>query len=85
MNYYFELSEPIDGSNYVAMYGYGSNASLAERTTFLKMTIRSNRIWCEDNTGRVDLVKTCFFDLYNVHSHVDLKEFFWIKLKCKNL
>ena len=80
VNVYFELSESVkhalDGRYFVA---YGSSMNDVRNTTrHLGLMMNSDRAWEEGEFG-VRFVKNRTEDIRTVQ--VDMKEFFWIKLK----
>ena len=81
MNLYFEISECITDSphRYYAAYGVEPatrGVRLPSKCT--SMAMNSERIWREDQTGKVTYIKHRS-GLPN--ADVDMKEFFWVKLK----
>jgi hypothetical protein len=80
MNIYFELSESVkhdlDGRYFVA---YGSSMDDVRNTTrHLGLMLNSDRAWEESENG-VRFVKNKLLGFKT--AEVDMKEFFWIKLK----
>jgi len=71
MTLYYEIYNSFDEAEYF---------SLASDTPFSKcrpFTMRAHRIWSETSEGVVFIKNR----IENVNTKVDLKEFFWIKLK----
>lgn len=83
MNAYFELSDahaPAYVSKYFAAYDVRKSSVIGgAHRGFL---IQSERVWLEDEKG-VRFLKHRTEDVQT--AVVDLKEFFWIKLKCKEI
>ena len=84
MNVYFEVADslvPRVGGKYFAVYNARRGSRIVD--THITLGRYSNRIWQEDETG-VKYIKNRFSDIYDTNGYdVDMKEFFWIKLKCQ--
>ena len=80
MNVYFELNESVkhelDG-RYFVVYGSGMD-DIRNTTRHLGLMRNSDRAWEESENG-VRFVKNRTLDVKT--AEVDMKEFFWIKLK----
>ena len=50
--------------------------------TMMKISQYSNRIWREDEDGKVTFIK---HRTGHLDTPVDMKEFFWVKLKCAKI
>lgn len=81
MNVFFELSDcmvsPGEGK-YFAAYGVRKSEAIAG-TRYRTMMMSADRAWAEEDDGTVRFIKNRFADIPLVQ--VDMKEFFWIKLK----
>jgi hypothetical protein len=84
MNVYFEVADSVVdkvGGKYFAVYNVKKEAVIID--THRTLGQYSNRIWQEDESG-VKYIKNRFVDIYDTKGYdVDMKEFFWIKLKCQ--
>ena len=84
MNVYFEVADSaVDkvGGKYFSVYNAKRGSKIVD--THITLGRSSNRIWQEDESG-VKYIKNRFIDTYNTNGYdVDMKEFFWIKLKCQ--
>lgn len=80
MTVYFELSESVkhdlDG-RYFAVYGADMD-EIRNTTRHLGLMMNSDRAWEESENG-VRFIKHRLLDVRT--AEVDMKEFFWIKLK----
>ena len=80
MNVYYELNENVkhdlDG-RYFVVYGKGMD-EVRNSTRYLGLMMNSDRAW-EESENSVRFVKNRFLDIKT--AEVDMKEFFWIKLK----
>ena len=80
MNVYFELNKivqhDLDGRYFVA-YGSGMD-EIRNTTRHLGLMLNSDRAWEESENG-VRFIKNRLLDVNT--TEVDMKEFFWIKLK----
>jgi hypothetical protein len=80
MNVYFELSESVKhdlNGRYFVVYGLGMT-EVREKTRYLGLMMNSDRAWEESEHG-VRFIKNRTLDIKT--AEVDMKEFFWIKLK----
>lgn len=79
MNAYFELSPAITGAPHknLAAYDIKLSASGHLPARYIGVIQASERVWLEDN----DSVWFMKNKLVDPHQPVDLKEFFWVKLK----
>jgi hypothetical protein len=81
MNVFFELADcmvdPKCGK-YFAAYGVRKSEAIAG-TRYLALMQSSDRAWAEDDNGDVRFLKHRFADIPLVQ--VDMKEFFWVKLR----
>lgn len=81
MNVFFELGNDIDipghTGKYFAVYGVRKSAAIAGR--YQGLMLNSTRSWAEEDDGSVRFIKHRFSEASK--TPVDLKEFFWIKLK----
>lgn len=92
MNIYFELDDSVktymgkvSSGKYFAMYGVTGNEPHAHHTRlYHKLMQHSNRAWSEDDNGSVGFAKNRLQDPWD-SAVVDMKEFFWIKLKCQTV
>jgi hypothetical protein len=90
-NSYFELNElcprqhlPADGK-YFAHYSVRSQNGIAYLGSNLReFMLWSDRIWQEEDNGVVSYTKNRFADNWQT-ALVDMKELFWIKLRCHTL
>jgi hypothetical protein len=84
MNVYFEVADSVVdkvGGKYFAVYDAKRGSLIVD--THRRLGQFSNRIWQEDESG-VKYIKNRFSDIYDTNGYdVDMKEFFWIKLKCQ--
>jgi hypothetical protein len=84
MNVYFEVADSVVdkvGGKYFAVYNLQKGSRIVN--THIKLMRFSNRAWQEDELG-VKYIKNRFSDIYDTAGYdVDMKEFFWIKLKCQ--
>lgn len=79
MNVFYELTDCVvsnAGGKYFAAYN-------VERIPYGERMACSDRAWCEHDDGSVYLIK--HRSLNPIHTIVDMKEFFWIKLKSKTI
>lgn len=77
MNIYYEITDSLisrAGGKYFVDYG-------ALELSNFRLAFYSNRIWKEDSQG-VSFLKN---RVYGEEHPCDIKEFFWIKLKCKTI
>lgn len=83
MNVYYELADcivdPLYGK-YVAAYDLRENTTITTKHSGLMQN--SERAWAEDEYG-IRYLKNRREDIGV--AKVDMKEFFWIKLRCKTL
>ena len=79
MNVYYELNENIVSpeGKYFVVYGLGMD-EVRQKTRYLGLMMNSDRAWEESENG-VRFVKHRLLDVKT--AEVDMKEFFWIKLK----
>ena len=79
VNVYYELADCMAGpqGRYFAVYGLGMD-EVRQKTRYLGLMQNSDRAWEESENG-VRFVKHRYMDPSN--TQVDMKEFFWIKLK----
>lgn len=79
MNVYYELNENIVSpeGRYFVVYGLGMD-EVRQKTRYLGLMMNSDRAWEESENG-VRFVKHRLLDVKT--AEVDMKEFFWIKLK----
>ncbi len=80
MNVFFELSDyfaNINGGKYFAAYGVRKSEAVAG--TYGALMRGSDRAWAEEEDGSVRFLKHRFADIPLVQ--VDMKEFFWVKLR----
>lgn len=86
MNIYYELSDSVVGlhgeGKYLAAYNIRKSEGIAS-TRYGAIMRGADRAWSEDDDGNVRYLKHRFADIPLVQ--VDMKEFFWIKLKCKTV
>ena len=84
MNVYFEVEDGLVdnvGGKYFAAYNVKQGYKGSDMYRVIGQI--SDRIWQEDERG-VKYIKNRFSDIYDTTGHdVDMKEFFWIKLKCQ--
>jgi hypothetical protein len=84
MNVYYELNENVkhdlDG-RYFVVHGMGMN-EIRNTTRYLGLMMNSDRAWEESENG-VRFIKNRTQDIKT--AEVDMKEFFWIKLKSVNV
>jgi hypothetical protein len=89
MNYFFELSECMTGGETIGYPGRHFAVYDARKSAILGgikyagMARASDRIWEENDEGVVRYIKHRFADVPLVK--VDMKEFFWIKLKSQTV
>jgi hypothetical protein len=88
MNYFFELAECMVGGNevgypgrYFAVYNARKSA-IVGGIRYAGMTRASDRIWIEED-GSVRFLKHRYKEART--AVVDMKEFFWVKLKCQTV
>ncbi len=85
MNVFFELADcmvdPKCGK-YFAAYGVRKSEAIAG-IRYRALMQNSDRAWLEDDNGSVRFVKHRY--AMADKTPVDMKEFFWIKLKSKNV
>lgn len=74
-DFYFEILDfKASTKKYIAAYGTGNGAN---RSMTINLFRQAERIWTEDSTG-VSIIKSrSIVSLQDV----DMKEFFWIKLR----
>jgi hypothetical protein len=81
MNVFFELADcmvdPKCGKHFAA-YGVRKSEAIAG-TRYLALMQSSDRAWAEEDDGTVRFLKHRFADASI--TNVDMKEFFWIKLR----
>lgn len=80
MNFYYEINESVIhelGSRYFASY------NVIDGFQYNKYVMRADRVWGEHPDGRAYFVKNRWKDC--TQTPVDMKEFFWIKLKCQTI
>lgn len=79
MNVYFELNKSMASQQgrYFVVYGSGMD-DIRNTTRHLGLMASSDRAWEETENG-VRFIKNRVLDIRT--AEVDLKEFFWIKLK----
>lgn len=87
MNVYFELAdsiaEQLGYNKYLALYNVRKSAVIGG--AHRQYLLNSNRVWAEDDTG-VRYLKNRFEDIYDTQGvNIDMKEFFWIKLKSQTI
>lgn len=82
MNVFFELADCLVGNEgkYFAAYNVRKSEAIAG-TRYRSLMQRSDRAWAEEDDGNVRFLKHRFADIPLVQ--VDMKEFFWIKLRSK--
>ena len=85
MNVFFELADGVmcEEGKYFAAYGVRKSAAIAGKYRVLMWN--STRAWAEEEDGNVRFLKHRYSDVSASVTPVDLKEFFWIKLKSKAL
>lgn len=78
MNVFFELADCAvgDEGKYLAVYNTRRSAVIGG--AHRRLMLHSNRVWVEEDTG-VRFLKHRFSEAST--TPVDMKEFFWIKLK----
>ena len=79
MNVFFELADGVVeeyGHKYLALYNVRKSAVIGG--AHRRLMLHSNRVWVEDDEG-VRLMKDRWDGITD--KPVDLKEFFWIKLR----
>ena len=79
MNVFFELANGVAGKSehkYLALYNVRKSAVIGGQ--YREMLLMSNRVWVEEDT-EVRFLKHRFSEAST--TPVDMKEFFWIKLK----
>ena len=78
MNVYFELADCVEDEEgkYFAAYGVRKSAVIAGR--YREITWNSTRVWLEED-GAVRFLKNRYEE--PASATVDMREFFWIKLK----
>ena len=79
MNVFFELADGVVeeyGHKYLALYNVRKSAVIGGQ--YREILLMSNRVWVEEDTG-VRFLKHRFSEAST--TPVDMKEFFWIKLK----
>lgn len=82
MNYYYELSPivvPEFGRRYFVCYDMEDYATHHLTTSRAHLMRNSDRVWREDDNGRVRFIKHRSGN--TLTEKVDMKEFFWVKLK----
>ena len=83
MNVFFELADGVVeeyGHKYLALYDVRKSAVIGG--THRHVLLCSNRVWAEEDTG-VRFLKHRYSEASN--TPVDMKEFFWVKLKSANV
>lgn len=85
--FYFEFSDfSVEKNNY-PKHGYkrviGQLGDKNGLNVSLKYSYNAERIWLEEDSGKVVWMKNRFIDI--AAEYPDLEEFFWIKLKCHPL
>jgi hypothetical protein len=80
MNIYFELADwpKPQGGKYFASYG---DQSKLPQEYLRALLLGADRVWQEEDNGSVSFTKNRLYDPWN-SAVVDMKEFFWIKLRC---
>ncbi len=83
MNVFFELADCVvgDEGKYFAAYSVRKSAAIAGPYRVLMQN--SERAWAEEDDGDVRFLKHHFSEA--AVTPVDMKEFFWIKLKCQTV
>lgn len=83
MNVFFELAdEAIENYTHKHLALYNTRKSAVIGGQYRKILLFSNRVWVEEDTG-VRFLKHRFSEASQ--TPVDMKEFFWIKLKSHTL
>jgi hypothetical protein len=84
MNVYYELADcvTVDGGKYWAAYGIRKSAAIAGRCRELMWN--SERVWAEDEHG-VRFLKHRYSSTDASVTLVDMREFFWVKLKSQTV
>ncbi len=89
MNYFFELAECMTGGEefgysgrYFAVYNARKSA-IVGGIRYSGLTRSSDRIWIEEDDGSVRFLKHRYKEART--TVVDMKEFFWVKLKCQTV
>ena len=79
VNVYYELADCMAGpqGRYFAVYGLGMD-EVRNKTRYLGLMRSSDRAWEESENG-VRFIKNRVLDINT--ANVDMREFFWIKLK----
>ena len=83
MNVFFELADGAVaeyGHKYLALYGVRKSAVIGG--AHRQILIYSNRVWAEEDEG-VRFLKHRYSEASQ--TLVDMKEFFWVKLKSVNV
>lgn len=78
MNFYYEINDSVVselGGKYFASY------NVVDGIQHNKYVMRAERVWVEHPDGRSYFVKHRWKD--RTQTPVDMKELFWIKLKCQ--
>lgn len=85
MNFYFEVAECMTGGEefgysgrYYAVYNARKSA-IVGGIRYGGLTRSSDRVWIEEDDGKVRFIKNRLVEPST--AVVDMKEFFWIKLK----
>jgi hypothetical protein len=84
VNVYFELADCVAkdiGGKYFALYNATEGEVMMAHERYLMMY--SERVWAEEDNGYVRFMKNRYE--YADNAPVDLKEFFWIRLRCRTV
>jgi len=84
VNVYFELADCAVkdfGGKYFALYNATRGEVMMAHERYLMMY--SDRVWAEDEGDGIRFLKHRYKDADN--APVDLKEFFWIRLRCRTV
>jgi hypothetical protein len=85
MNVFFEISDTCVekyGHKYIAIYDADNVIRHGDRRRLYQIKAFSDRMWSEEDDG-VKFIKNRRTEKNN--TPVDMKEFFWIKLKSKTI
>jgi hypothetical protein len=85
MNVYYELADcAMDetGQKYYAAYGIRKSAAIAGR--YRELMWNSERVWAEDE-GKIRFLKHRYSATDASVTLVDMREFFWVKLKSQTI
>ena len=83
MNVYYEISDCLVSDKGKYFVAYDVHKGSASTSAYYSIMMNSDRAWAEEEDGTVRFLKHRFADIPLVQ--VDMKEFFWVKLKSQTV